>query len=111
VHSEQTVAEMVEEVLKRQAKTLADRTGEPLESAMSATLKTNAARQLKELSESAYGERDAAEWQASLPRVRAEERHYMWLERYIEWLKGKEKRTQYHALLEEELASLRGRSA
>jgi hypothetical protein len=61
VHSEQTVSEMVEEVLKRQAKTLADRTGEPLESAMSATLKTNAARQLKELSESAYGERDAAE--------------------------------------------------
>jgi len=32
----------------------------------------------------------------------------MWLESYVEWLEGKEKRTQYHALLEEELASLRG---
>jgi hypothetical protein len=37
VYPEQTVSEMVEEVLKRHAKSLADRTGEPLESAMSAT--------------------------------------------------------------------------
>jgi hypothetical protein len=41
-----------------------------------------------------------------LPWRRAEERHYMWLESYMEWLEGKEERTQYHALLEEELASL-----
>jgi hypothetical protein len=37
VYPEHTVSEMVGEVLKRQAKSLADRTGEPLESAMSAT--------------------------------------------------------------------------
>jgi O-acetyl-ADP-ribose deacetylase (regulator of RNase III) len=36
------------------------------------------------------------------------ERHYSWLESYMEWLEGKEERAQYHALLEEELASLRG---
>jgi hypothetical protein len=30
------------------------------------------------------------------------------LEGYMEWLEGKEERVQYHALLEEELASLRG---
>jgi hypothetical protein len=108
VHSEQTVSEMVEEVLKRQARTLAGRTRETLDQAMSATLKTNAARQLEELSESAYSEQKAAEWQARLPWVRAEERHYMWLESYMEWLRGKERRTHYHALLEEELASLRG---
>jgi len=30
------------------------------------------------------------------------------LESYMGWLEGKEKRAQYHALLEEELASLRG---
>ena len=36
------------------------------------------------------------------------ERHYSWLEGYKEWLEGKEERVHYHALLEEELASLRG---
>jgi hypothetical protein len=36
------------------------------------------------------------------------ERHYSWLESYMEWLEDKEERVQYHALLEEELASLRG---
>jgi TorA maturation chaperone TorD len=36
------------------------------------------------------------------------ERHYSWVENYMEWLKGKEERPEYHALLEEELASLRG---
>jgi hypothetical protein len=99
---------MVEEVLERQAKILAGKTGEPLERAMSATLKTSAARQLKELTESPYSEQKAAQWQAGLPWARAEERHYSWVESYMEWLEGKEKRTQYHALLEEELASLRG---
>ena len=38
----------------------------------------------------------------------AGERHYSWVEGYMEWLEGKEARVQYHALLEEELASLRG---
>src|SRR5829696_6305994 len=99
---------MVDEVLERQATNLADRTGETLERATSATLKTEAARQLKELSESAYGEQKAAEWQARLPWARAEERHYSWLESYVGWLEGKEGRAQYHALLEEELASLKG---
>jgi hypothetical protein len=35
------------------------------------------------------------------------ERHYSWLEGYMGWLEDKEERVQYHALLEEELASLR----
>jgi hypothetical protein len=38
----------------------------------------------------------------------AAERHYSWVENYMEWLEGKEERPEYHALLEEELASLRG---
>jgi hypoxanthine phosphoribosyltransferase len=108
VHPEQTVSQMVNEVLQRQAKSLADDTGETLERAMSATLKTEAARQLEKLADSPYNEQKAAEWQAALPWRRAEKRHYMWLESYVEWLEHKEKRTQYHALLEEELASLRG---
>ena len=108
MHQEQTVSEMVTEVLERQAKNLADQTGETFDGAMSATLNTEAARQFKGLAESPYSERKAAEWQAALPWRRAEQRHYMWLESYVEWLEGKERRTQYHALLEEELASLRG---
>ena len=36
------------------------------------------------------------------------ERHYSWVENYMEWRKGKEERPEYNALLEEELASLRG---
>lgn len=108
LNPEQTVSEMVEEVLERQARVVADETGEPLERAASTTLKTNAARKLEELAQSAYGEQKAAEWQASLPWARAEERHYSWLESYMGWLEGKQKRAQYHALLEDELASLRG---
>ena len=36
------------------------------------------------------------------------ERSYSWVEGYLEWVEGKEARAGYHALLEEELASLRG---
>jgi hypothetical protein len=108
VHPDQTVSEMVEEVLDRQAKMLVDKTAQPSERAMTAASKTDAARQLKELAGGPYAEWKAAEWQADLPWARAEVRHYSWLESYMEWLEGKEARTQYHALLEEELASLRG---
>jgi hypothetical protein len=38
----------------------------------------------------------------------ATERRYSWVEGYLEWLEGKEARTEYHARPEEELASLRG---
>jgi hypothetical protein len=38
----------------------------------------------------------------------AGERHYSWVAGYLEWLEGKEARIPYHALLEEELASLQG---
>jgi hypothetical protein len=51
----------------------------------------------------------ATDWQASLPRKRAKERHYYsWFESYMKWLAGKEARAEYHALLEQELANLRG---
>ena len=107
MHPQQTVSEMVEEVLRRQATALVDQTGEPFKWAMMATSKTEAAQQLRELAGGEYREHKAAEWQANLPWVRAEERHYSWLESYIDWLRGKEMRTEYHTLLEE-LASLRG---
>ena len=38
----------------------------------------------------------------------ATERHYSWVEGYMEWLEGKEARAEHHARLEAELASLGG---
>jgi hypothetical protein len=122
---EQTVAEMVEEVLARQAKFLADRTGQPFERALEVVAATEAGRQLRELASGEHRHEKARDWQASVLWERAEgrlmhliasdalarfaaERHYSWVEGYMEWLEGKEERAQYHALLEEELASLRG---
>ena len=87
---EQTVSEMVEEVLNRQAKVLVAQTGQPFESALENVANTEAGRQLTELANSAYRDQRAADWQASLPRRRAEERRH------------------YSSSLLEELASLRG---
>ena len=103
---EQTVEEMAEEVLVRQAKALVDRTGQPFETSLESVAETEAGRQLRELANSAYSEERAVNWQVSLPWQRAEERHYSWLESYMERLEGKEVRAEYHAVVEEELASL-----
>ncbi len=105
---EQTVAEMAEEVLARQAKAMVYRTGQPFENALEAVCETDAGRQLRGLAAGERHDRRASEWQSSLPWKRAEERHYSWLESYMEWLEGKEARSQYHALLKQEFASWRG---
>jgi hypothetical protein len=108
VQRDQTVFEMVEEVLERQARSLVAQTGQTFEAAMVAVAGTEAGRQLRELRDGPHRDEKAAEWQASLPWRRIEERHYPWVGGYVGWLKGKEERAEYHALLEEELASLRG---
>jgi hypothetical protein len=116
---------MVEEVLARQAKELVNRTGQPLERALEIVADTEAGRQLRELANGEHRYEKARDWQASMLRERAEkrlmhliasealsrfvaERPYSWVEGYLEWVEGKEARAGYHALLEEELASLRG---
>ena len=103
---EQTVSEMVQEVLNRQARALVAQTHQPFETALEEVADTEAGQQLTELASSEYRNQRAADWQASLPRRRAEERrHYSsWLESYVERLEGKE---ESHALLEE-LVSLSG---
>ena len=105
---DQSVLEMAEGVLERQARALVVRTGQPYEAAMREVAQTEAGRQLRELASGEHRNESAEEWQASLPWHRIEERHYSWVEGYMKWLRGREKRTEYHALLEEELASLRG---
>ncbi len=124
MRKDQTVSEMAEEVLARQAKALADRSGRSFGDALEAVAETEAGRQLRELANGEHRHEKAKHWQASVLWERAEERlmrliasdalarkrHYSWVEGYMEWLEGKEARAEYHALLEEELASLRGRT-
>jgi len=125
VQQDQSVSEMAEEVLLSQAKALVQWSGHSLEDARQAVSDTEAGRQLRDLANGEHRHERARDWQVSVFGGRAEERllhliaseslsrfvaerHYSWLESYMEWLEGKEERAHYHALLEEELASLRG---
>ena len=74
MRDDQTVAEMADEVLMRQAKARADRSGEPIEEAMEAVLGTEAGKQLRELRDGPHGDEGAEEWQVSIARERARER-------------------------------------
>jgi hypothetical protein len=74
MRKKQKVAEMADEVLARQARDRARRTGEPLEDALEAVMGTEAGRQLKELRNGPHHDERAQEWQDSLARERAEER-------------------------------------
>jgi hypothetical protein len=125
VQQDQTVSERAEEVLMRQAKALARQSRQSLDDARKAISDTEAGLQLRDLANGEHRHERAKDWQAGVFWGRAEEksmrlycsetlsrltaeRHYSWLESYLGWLEGKEERLQYHALLEEELASLRG---
>jgi hypothetical protein len=71
---EQTVSELANEVLARQAKARAERGGEPIEEAMEAVLNTEAGRELKELRDGPHGEECVQEAQVEAARKRARER-------------------------------------
>jgi hypothetical protein len=71
----QRVAEMADEVLARQARVRAERTGEPFEVALKAVRKTEAGRQLEELGEGPHRHERADQWQEDMPRQRTDERH------------------------------------
>jgi hypothetical protein len=63
VRDDQTVAEMANEVLMRQAKARAHRSGEPIEEVMEAVLDTEAGKQLRELRDGPHGNEGLEEWQ------------------------------------------------
>ena len=107
----QTVSEMAEEVLMRQAKFLARRSGLSLEDARRAVSVTEAGRQLRDLAAGKHRHEKAYYWRASVFWERAEERFmhqigsealsrfaaegpYTWLESYMERLEGKEARAR-----------------
>src|SRR5918992_143340 len=110
MRAEQTVTEMAEEVLARQAKATVIQTGQSFESALEAVSSTEAGQQLREMANGEHRLEKAQDWQASVLWGRTEgrlvdlgiasdtisrfvaERHYSWVENYMEWLKGKEER-------------------
>jgi hypothetical protein len=74
MYKEQRVAEMATAVLTRQAESRAARTGEPLEEALEAVLKTEAGRQLGELRDGTDRDEEAKQWQEDFAQKRAKER-------------------------------------
>ena len=111
MQQDQTVSEMAREVLMRQAKALAHRSEHSLEDASQAVLDTEAGRQLRDLANGEHRHEKARAWQAGVFWERAEERmmhqigseafsrfaaerHYSWVESYIERLEGKEERAR-----------------
>ena len=66
MRAEQTVKEMAQEVLWRQARALAQRTGGPLGEALEAVVETPAGRQLEELRCDVHQDEEMRYWQANL---------------------------------------------
>jgi hypothetical protein len=77
MRAEQTVNEMAQEVLCRQARALAKRSGEPFVEALEAVVETPAGRQLEELRSGLHKEEEVRYWQANLlfERVSEQARH------------------------------------
>ena len=71
---EQTVAEMANEVLMRQAELEANRSGGPIEEAIGAVVDTEAGKQLVELRDGPHGNEGVEAWQVGMARERARER-------------------------------------
>ncbi len=66
MRAEQTVNEMAQVVLSRQAKALAQRSGEPFVEALEAVVETPAGRQLEELRCGPHQDEEARYWQSNL---------------------------------------------
>jgi hypothetical protein len=66
LRAEQTVNEMAQEVLCRQARALAKRTGESFVEALEAVVETPAGMQLEELRSGVHQDEESRYWQANL---------------------------------------------
>ena len=73
MRAEQSVNEMAQVVLLRQARALAQRTGESFVEAREAVLETLAGRQLEELRSGPHQHEEARYWQANLLFARVSE--------------------------------------
>src|SRR5918998_4823465 len=75
MQKDQRVADMALEVLERQARTRAQRTGEAFKKALKAIVETEAGRQLEELRDGPHRDEGAKRWQEDLARKRGIERN------------------------------------
>jgi hypothetical protein len=73
VRDDQSIAEMANEVLMCQAKAGADRSGEPIEEALEAVLKTEAGQQLRDLRNGPHSEESIEQAQVGVARGRAQD--------------------------------------
>ena len=73
MRAEQNVNEMAQEVLCRQARALAQRTGGPFVEALEAVVETPAGMQLEELRSGPHQDEEARYWQANLLFARVSE--------------------------------------
>jgi hypothetical protein len=71
--ADQTVSEMALEVLVRQGKALAERSGRPFDEALVEVLNTEAGYQLSGLAQGAHRNEKARKWQAALPKQRLQQ--------------------------------------
>ena len=74
MNPDQTVSQMVNEVLSRQARQLAERSGIPFEDASAAVSATEAGTRLKARGEGEHRDQKAADWQANLALERSRRR-------------------------------------
>jgi hypothetical protein len=74
VQEDQSVSQMAQEVLMRQAKVLTQRSGYSFEEARQSVSDTEAGRQLRELANGEHRHKKAGHWQASVFWERAEQR-------------------------------------
>ncbi len=74
MQQDQTVSQMAQEILTRQVRALAQRSGHSLEDARQAVSDTPAGRQLRDLAQGEHRHQKAKQWQASVFWERAEER-------------------------------------
>ena len=74
MREDQSIAEMANEVLMRQAKIRSDWSGEPIEVAMEAVLNTEAGKQLREFRDGPHAEERVEEAQVGAARERAQKR-------------------------------------
>jgi hypothetical protein len=75
LHENQLVADMVSDVLRRQAVARAQQSGQALEEALTVVLETEAGRQLVELRDGPHRDEGAKRWQEDLARKRGQERN------------------------------------
>lgn len=74
MQADQSVSEMANEILMRQAKARAERSGEPIEAAVAGILGTEAGEQLRELRDGPHAQEGLEEYQVRVARERAQER-------------------------------------